>query len=334
MEFKKHIRLIDGEGGRATTRLIKELFIHRFNNPILSELCDSASMELGREKISFTTDAFVVDPSKFPGGDIGKLSICGTVNDLAALGAKPIMIAAAFILEEGLALIDLEHYVDSMALAAKKSGVNIVAGDTKVVPKGKGDKIYITTSGVGLIKDFPRMPALIQPGDSLVISGDIARHAASVVAAREGLLGDPPIESDCAPLWNMVKEAVDKVPQIHAMRDPTRGGLGGILNELASQSGNRFVVNESDIPILPQIYNMCELFGYEPLFMACEGRMLFIVQSEYASDLINVLKSHAEGTNSAIIGHVEKGEGVVLRTPSGGKRLLIEPEGAPLPRIC
>ncbi len=328
------IRLIDGEGGRATSRLVREVFLERFKSPSLNALCDSAIRAVRGGELAFTTDGFVVDPLFFTGGNIGKLAICGTVNDLSAMAAKPIMISAAFIIEEGFEIERLERIVEGMAEAAPEAGVEISAGDTKVVPRGKADGIFITTSGIGEVVGFARRPELIRDGDALVISGDIARHAGAVVAVREALRAEPPIESDCAPLWNMVESALEAAPQIHAMRDPTRGGLGGILCELAEQSEKRFVVEESAIPISPQIHNLCELFGYDPLFMACEGRMLFALPAESAPALLEALRSSQYGRMAAIIGRVEAGSGVVMNTRFGGKRLIVEPEGAPLPRIC
>ena len=334
MKKHSHIRLIDGEGGRATSRLIREIFLSRFDGSLLSKLADSAVAEIGTRNIAFTTDAFVVEPMQFPGGDIGKLAVCGTVNDLSAVGARPVLMSAAFIIEEGLEIAQLEGFVESMAKTALEAGVEICAGDTKVVPRRKGDGLFITTSGVGVIDDFPRTPELISPGDSIVISGDIARHAGAIVAVREGLRAAPPITSDCAPLSNMVATALREVPQIRAMRDPTRGGLGGVLCEMAEQSSCKFVVDEGAIPISQQIHGLCELYGYDPMFLACEGRMLFVVPEEHSRQLITTLKTTTYGEDAVIIGSVEAGEGVVIETRSGGRRLLVEPEGAPLPRIC
>lgn len=329
------IRLIDGEGGRATSRLVKKLFLERFANPSLSMLTDSAIVEVSSKRIAFTTDSFVVDPLEFPGGDIGKLSICGTINDLSAMGARPLFISTSFIIEEGLSLDKLARYVDSMALIAREAGVEIVCGDTKVVPIGKADKLFITTSGVGVLPDTAvPMPSRISPGDSIIVSGDIARHASAIVALREKLKAEPPIESDCAPLGDMIQRAIREVPEISAMRDPTRGGLGGALLELSAQSGTRFVIYEKEIPIEKPVENLCELYGFDPLFMACEGRMIIIVPEKFSSKLLDMLKDEDYGKGARIIGKVVEGDGVVIETRAGGTRKIIAPEGAPLPRIC
>ncbi len=337
MRYKKHdrIRLIDGEGGRATSRLVRELFLEKFDNPLLAKLNDSAVCDIESNRIAFTTDGFVIDPLEFPGGDIGKLAICGTVNDLATSGAKPVMLSASFILEEGLEIDLLERVVKSMAKTAAEADVKIACGDTKVVQKGKGDGIYITTTGVGVLPvNLTIEPSRIRPGDSIIVSGPIAQHASAIIALREGLKAAPPIESDCAPLGKMVQNALEDVPEIHAMRDPTRGGLGGIILELATQSGTKIILEETEIPIENRIHNLCELYGYEPLSMACEGRMVFILPADSASEMLKSLRESPYGKSAKIIGHVEKGEGVTLETKSGGRRKLVPPEGSPLPRIC
>jgi hydrogenase expression/formation protein HypE len=334
-EKKEYIRLIDGEGGRATSRLIEDVFVRRFRNEFLAPLGDAAIADFHGARIAFTTDAFVVEPRIFPGGDIGKLAVCGTVNDLAAAGAKPLMLSAAFVLEEGFDRTELAGFTESMALAAKEAGVPIACGDTKVVHRGKADGVFITTSGIGeVVPTCAPTAGMILPGDIIAVSGDIARHAASIIAIREGLHADPQIESDCSPLWGMVEGALEAVPEIHAMRDPTRGGLGGVLTELAAQSRSRFIVEESTIPISPQIANICDLYGYDPLFMACEGRMVFIFPEIFRDELLGAVGANPYGKGIAVIGRVEAGEGVVIETKSGGRRLLVEPEGAPLPRIC
>jgi len=331
----KIIRLIDGEGGRATSHLVRDIFLKYFDNPLLAPLNDSAVTELESAKIAFTTDGFVIDPLEFPGGNIGKLAVCGTVNDLAASGAKPVLISVSFILEEGLEIERLERFVRSMAETAAEARVTIACGDTKVVQNSKGDGIYITTAGVGVFSETtPVEPTLIKPGDAVIISGSIAQHAASIIAIREGLNADPPITSDCAPLADMVGKALVGNTEIHTMRDPTRGGLGGIIIELSAQSGTKFVLDEVKIPVAPVVFNLCELYGYDPIFMACEGRMVFVLPEPMAHNLLGILKGHPYGAGSAIIGHVEKGNGVILNTKSGGRRVLIPPEGSPLPRIC
>lgn len=334
-EKRGYIRLIDGEGGRATSRLVEDVFVRRFKNELLSPLGDAAVADFRGGRIAFTTDAFVVEPRAFPGGDIGKLAVCGTVNDLSAAGARPLMLSAAFVLEEGFNKAELDRYAESMARAAEEADVPIACGDTKVVHRGKADGVFIATSGIGELAVNPAPTAsLISPGDIIAVSGNIAQHAAAIVALRESLHAEPPIESDCAPLWGMVEGALAAVPEIHAMRDPTRGGLGGVLTELAAQSKKRFVIDEREIPISTQVSNLCELYGYDPLFMACEGRMVFIFPERFKDELVEAVGAHRYGRDVAVIGRVEVGEGVVMETRAGGRRMLVEPEGAPLPRIC
>jgi len=330
----RYVRLIDGEGGRATSRLIEDVFLTRLGNPFLNPLTDSAVRDLTGKKYAFTTDSFVVDPVEFPGGDIGKLSICGTVNDLAAAGAKPVMLSASFILEEGLELERLGGFVDSIADVSREADVPVVCGDTKVVPRGGCDNLYITTAGVGeIVVDNVPAPQAICPGDFIAVSGTIGLHASSIIALREGLKMDQPLKSDCAPLANMVL-AVLSSSIVHCMRDPTRGGLGGVLIELAAQSGTRFVIEEDKVPRDEVVSNICELYGYDPMFMACEGRMVFVFPEEYSVKLISELRNSPYGREGAIIGRVESGEGVLIETRSGGIRRIVLPEGAPLPRIC
>jgi hydrogenase expression/formation protein HypE len=329
------IKLIHGEGGRATTRLVREIFLKRFGNKALEKLTDSACLDIDSRKIAFTTDAFVVDPPEFPGGDIGKLAVCGTVNDLCAAGAEPIFLSTSFIIEEGLKINLLKAYVESMAKAAEEALVEIVCGDTKVVPVGKADGIFISTSGIGrIICNTPPEPVLIKEGDAIVVSGTIAKHACAIIAVREGLKTNPILESDCAPLARMVKNAIIEIGEIHAMRDPTRGGLGGILVELAEQSGKKFFLDEKAIPIDGTVCNICELYGFDPLFMACEGRMVFILPKNKAHGLVENLRKDKYGKDASLIGRVENGNGVMIETSSGSRRRLIQPEGAPLPRIC
>jgi len=327
--------MVEGEGGRATGRIIRDIFLKHFSNPLLDTLADSAVLNFSGGKLAFSTDNFVIDPPEFIGGDIGKLAFCGTVNDLSAVGAKPIALSAGFILEEGLSKDQLEKYVQSMATLSTENDIPIVCGDTKVVPHGKGDGLYINTAGIGIVPDNCNLGVnMIEEGDVLIISGSIGRHAASIIALRENLHADPPMKSDCAPLNNLVQQILQENIAVHCMRDPTRGGLGGIIVELAEQSGYGIEINETDIPIDKDVKALCEIYGYDPLYLPCEGRMLFYVAAKNAEKALELIENLYPEENPSIIGEVKSKSGVFLKTKSGGVRRLIAPEGAPLPRIC
>lgn len=332
------ILLSHGAGGKKSAELTKNLFMRYFKNNVLENLGDSAILDNLGGKIAFTTDSFVVQPIIFPGGDIGKLAVCGTVNDLTAAGAKPIALSAAFMLEEGLEIDTLEQIVESMSNAAREAGVNIVAGDTKVVPKGSLDKIFITTSGLGLLpidKESPA-PNKAVPGDVVIVSGTIADHGIAVMACREGLKFTSEFRSDCAALNGMTEAVSQVIPDIHCLRDPTRGGMAAVLNELASQSGVCIVVDEASVPVNEDVRAGCEILGIDPLYVANEGKMVFILPEEYAEQALSALKQHLYGRDAAIIGKVKdepKGK-VHLRTPMRTLRILDMPSGDLLPRIC
>jgi hydrogenase expression/formation protein HypE len=331
------ILLAHGAGGLKSAELVQQVFLPHFGNATLNQLGDAAVLDLGG-RIAFTTDAFVVAPMRFAGGDIGKLAICGTVNDLAAAGAVPAALSAAFIIEEGLPIADLTAIVETMAAAAREAGVRIVAGDTKVVPRGAADGLYITTAGIGVVPAGREVPAphRAAPGDVVLLSGTLADHGMAVMTAREGLQFGSEIRSDCAPLAGMVAALLEAAPRAHCLRDPTRGGLAAVLNELASASGVCIEVDEAAIPVSPAVRVACELLGIDPLHVANEGKMVAIVPAEEAEAALAALRAHPYGRQAAAIGRVHPSPAgrVHLRTPLGSMRILDIPAGELLPRIC
>ena len=332
------ILLSHGSGGRKSGELISGLFLKYFGNPVLNALTDSSVLDITANRIAFTTDSFVVEPLFFPGADIGKLAICGTINDLASSGAKPIAISAAFILEEGLDTQTLERIVISMKKSADEAGVCIVTGDTKVVPKGSADKIFVTTSGIGVIENNSNIPApsKAEDGDVVILSGTIADHGMAVMIQREGIEFASAVKSDCAPLYDLVKSVMDVVPNIHCLRDPTRGGVAATLNEIAQQSNVCIEIDEEAIPLNPSTNSVCELLGIDPLHVANEGKMIFILPQKYAQQTLNILKNQNYGKEASIIGEVKAmphGK-VHLKTKFGSVRILDTPSGDILPRIC
>lgn len=333
------ITLAHGSGGRLTHELIQTLFARYFKHPALDELGDSAVLPaLPEGRLAMTTDSYVIQPIFFPGGDIGKLAVCGTVNDLAVAGATPLYLSAGFILEEGLPLSTLERIVASMAETARAAGVSIVAGDTKVVQHGAADQIFITTAGVGVVPPgLAPGPARLQPGDVLLINGPLGDHGTAVMLAREKLAFETSLQSDCAPLSGLIGEVLRAFPQqVHWMRDVTRGGLATVLCEWAEISGLGLEVREADIPIRPEVHGVSEFLGLDPLYIANEGKVLLAVAQEMAEPVLALLRAHPLGRESAIIGQVtaEHGGRAVLRTPYGSRRILQMLTGAQLPRIC
>jgi len=332
------IRLVHGGGGSFSKRLLEEVFLPAFRNPALDALNDSAIVEVPAGPLAYTTDSFVVDPLFFPGGDIGRLAVCGTVNDLAVVGARPVALTAGFILEEGLALDDLKRVIRSMKTAADEAGVRIVAGDTKVVQRGKGDGIFISTSGIGVF-EAGRRPVSgsgAKAGDAVVLSGPVGRHGLAVLLSRENLgLRNPP-ESDVAPLNGLVAALLEAVPGIHAMRDATRGGLGVVLNEIAAQSGVGIEIDETAVPVPENVRGACELLGFDPLYVANEGVLVAFAEAGRAEALAGVMRRTPSGAGAAIIGRVLEGQAgrVVLRTAIGSRRILDWISGEQLPRIC
>lgn len=325
-----------GSGGRASQRLISDLFVTHLSNPELERLNDAAMLSPAG-KVSMSTDSFTVDPIFFPGGDIGSLAIHGTVNDVAMLGAVPKWLTCAYILEEGLPMADLERIVASMGEAARHAGVNIVTGDTKVVPKGMVDKIFINTTGVGeIIVDPTPSGDRAVPGDAILISGTMGDHGLTILGSREGLSFDAEVESDSAALNHLLVKLVRELPDVHVLRDPTRGGLATTLNEIAISSGVGMDLAESDIPVKPAVAGGCQILGMDPLYLANEGKFICIVPGEDAEKALEIMRADDLGKDAARIGTVteENAGKVILITPLGGKRLLNMLEGEQLPRIC
>lgn len=314
--------------------LIKRLFVKELGNPLLDQLGDAAIFNTS-SKLAFTTDSFVVSPIFFPGGDIGKLSVCGTVNDLCVSGARPRYLSCAVIVEEGLSYSDLEKIVLSVKSSCKKAGVDIITGDFKVVEKRAADKIFITTSGIGEIyKDASLSIGRIRPGDKVIISGTIGDHGAAVLLARGELKFKAKIFSDCAPLNSLILSILNK--DIKFMRDPTRGGLATTLNEIAADSGYNIAIEESEIPVKDPVRVLCEALGMDPLYMANEGKVAVIVSPDPADRVLSIMRKHPLGRKSAIIGEVkkERGKRVYLNTGIGGRRIIDMLSGEHLPRIC
>lgn len=331
------ILLGHGGGGRLMAELIEGVFLPRLTNPSLAQRDDSAVLHAPGGRLAFTTDAFVVDPPEFPGGDIGRLAVCGTVNDLAASGAVPQHLSAAFILEEGLPLDLLERLVASMAAAAEEAGVQIVAGDTKVVPRGKADRLFVATSGVGYIPEGIAVSGhLARPGDVVLCSGALGDHGMAVMVAREGLDFAGRIESDVAPLNDLVRALHPLGSALHVLRDPTRGGVAAALNEIAAQSGVAICIDEEAVPIHSPVRVACELLGLDPLSVANEGKMLAIVAPEAAAKALEAWRAHPLGREAVRLGEVLEGPPgrVTVRTPFGTHRVLDRPLGEQLPRIC
>ncbi|MEZ4380059.1 MAG: hydrogenase expression/formation protein HypE [Nannocystaceae bacterium] len=329
----ERVVLAHGGGGRVMRRLIRELFVRELGGAELRRGHDGAVLRPGGA-IAMTTDAFTVSPRRFPGGDIGSLAVHGTVNDLAMCGARPRVLAASFILEEGLALAELAEIVRSMAAAARACAVEVVTGDTKVVERGSGDGVYITTTGVGeLLRDAPVGPAQLRPGDAVLVSGGVGEHGVAVMAAREGLSFDPPLRSDAgsvvAPALALIEGGVD----VRCLRDPTRGGLASALAEIADDAGLRVELREAAVPVTPAVADACELLGLDPLYVACEGRFVAFVPAAQVAAALAILRR--EGCpEAAHIGDVAVGEGVILEGPTGGRRHLDLLSGEQLPRIC
>lgn len=335
--IKHAVNVSHGGGGRASARLIESVFFKYFDNPWLNKANDQAVFTIPAGRMVMSTDAHVISPLFFPGGDIGSLAVNGTVNDVCMSGAKPLYLSASFILEEGLELSVLERVVMSMADAAKKAGVAIVTGDTKVVERGKGDGIFITTTGVGVLGDNLNISAeRAQAGDAIILSGSIGDHGVAVMATRENLEFETQLLSDCAALNTLVEKMVAVVPDIHCMRDPTRGGLAATLNEFAQQSRAGMLIYEDRIPVKEDVHAACELLGLDPLNVANEGKLVCICPREHADELVQVMKAHPLGKEAAVIGEVLEDEDklVQMQTRFGGRRLVDWIAGEQLPRIC
>ena len=331
----KRITLSHGSGGRLMAQLIQEVFLKVFKNRILKKLDDAAVLKLSNRNIAFTTDSYTIKPIFFPGGDIGKLAICGTVNDLAVQGAKPKVISVSIIIEEGFLLKDLEKIVTSMAKTAKKCGVEIVTGDTKVVSRHEVDGIFINTSGIGtMIEGFDTSCRNVRPGDSVIVSGSIAEHGMCILNKRENLGLRPDILSDVASIYPLVHQCRKLAKFIHAMRDPTRGGLAGVLNEISQASKVRILIHENKIPVKKEITKACDILGLDCLNIANEGKVILFVASKKAKRILSCLRKHKIGKNAVVVGQVEKGRSVYINTAFGTQRLLTLSDGEVLPRIC
>ncbi len=331
------VTLDHGGGGRASRELVQGYFLPRFANPFLEKMDDSAVVDFPPGRLAVTTDCYVVDPIFFPGGDIGMLAVNGTVNDLSVQGAQPLFLSAAFILEEGFELADLERIVISMDRASREANVSIIAGDTKVVPRGKGDKIYINTTGVGLVQDGVNISgSRAQALDKVILSGPIGDHGIAVLSQREGLAFETDLKSDSAPLNHMVEGILSVTREIHAMRDPTRGGVAASLNEIAAQSGVGIVLTEAAIPVREGVRSACEILGLDPLYVANEGKILVFVLPEHATRVLETMRNNQHGRDARIIGEVvaDHPGRVVMRTRTGGTRIIDMPLGEQLPRIC
>jgi hydrogenase expression/formation protein HypE len=332
-----------GGGGLLSSELINRIFVPAYGNAVLGALEDQATVEVpGRDglptaRIAVSTDSYVVRPIFFPGGDIGSLAVHGTINDLAVGGAEPLYLTAAFILEEGLPLDDLRRIADSMGQACRKSGITLVAGDTKVVDKGKGDGIFINTTGVGVVPEGRNLSiASARPGDRIVVSGTIGDHGIAIMSAREGIEFETVLESDSAPLIGLVRIMLESCPELRAMRDPTRGGVSSALNELATASHVGVKLDESSIPIREEVRGACEMLGLDPLYVASEGRLIAIVPPTQTNHIVSVMRSHPLGRDAAIIGEIvaEHPGMVTLRSVVGGERVVTMLSGEQLPRIC
>jgi len=336
--MSEKITLAHGSGGKASHELIERLFVACFGSRQLADLEDSVVLQAGTETIAFSTDSFVVDPIFFPGGDIGALAIHGTVNDLAMRGAKPLFLSVGMIIEEGFSYNDLETIVRSLKAGADLAAVEIVAGDTKVVQSGKADKIFINTTGIGLLDNgFDISAKNGRPGDKVILSGTMADHGATILCQREGLQIQGGFRSDSAPLNHLVAAMLAKVGNgVHVLRDPTRGGVGTTLNELAITSGVGIRIRETDLPVRDDVRGACELLGLDPLYLANEGKLLAFVKPEAAETLVGEMRKVKFGENSCIIGEVvadHPGQ-VVLETAIGSSRIVDMLHGEPLPRIC
>ncbi len=331
------ILLAHGGGGRLSQQLLAKHILPVFKNDHLASLHDGAVLTFGGLRLAFSTDSYVISPRFFPGGSIGDLAVNGTVNDLAMCGAIPQFLSVGFILEEGFPLADMERVVRDMKRAADHAGVLLVTGDTKVVEQGKGDGIFVTTSGIGVVREnIVSDPRTIRPGDAIIVSGDIARHGIAIMSVREGLAFETKLESDCAALHEAAAAVCESAPHLRVMRDPTRGGVASALNEIAVSSGAGIVVDEDRIPIREDVHSACEILGFDPLYVANEGKMIAIVPAEEAEAAVAALRRLPVSAEAGIIGRVTADHPgtVVLRTSIGGKRVVDMLSGEQLPRIC
>ena len=329
------ILLAHGSGGTLAHRLVEERFVKPLLNPVLGKLDDAAVFNLAG-RLAFTTDSYVVNPIFFPGGDIGRLAVCGTTNDLAMSGAHPLYLSLSFIIEEGFLLTDLDRIISSIRETTEEAGVKIVTGDTKVVDRGNADKLYINTAGIGVIPAGVSLSGgNAQAGDKVLLSGPIGDHGIAVMSEREGLDFSTKVESDCAPLCALVSVMIEASPKIHSLRDPTRGGLATTLNELAAQSNVRIVIEEERIPVRDEVLAACEMLGFDPLYVANEGKLVALVAASDAERVLAAMRKNVYGKEAVLIGEVQEGPSrVVMKTSLGTSRLIDMLTGDLLPRIC
>ncbi len=333
----ERILLSHGGGGQRTSELIRNLMLPLLRNPILDRLDDSACLSMPGTELALTTDSYVVDPIFFPGGDIGRLAACGTINDLSMQAAEPLYMTLALILEEGLAVADLERLLSSFAAVLKETGVQVVTGDTKVVERGKGSGVYINTTGLGVRRYATSgSVAAARPGDAVLITGTLGDHGMAVMSRREGLRFESEIVSDVAPLWPMVRALLEALPEIHSLRDPTRGGLTAALCDIAQASKVAVRIRETAVPVNPAVRGACGLLGLDPLGVANEGKAVVVLPAKYADQALHLLRAMPLGREAAVIGEVIASPAGValLRTTIGGERILTVPVGEDLPRIC
>ncbi|OQW99406.1 MAG: hydrogenase expression/formation protein HypE [Desulfobacteraceae bacterium A6] len=331
------ILLDHGSGGKISHSLTMDIMLPVFDNPMLSKLNDGAILNIGGKKFAFSTDTYVVDPIFFPGGNIGELAIYGTVNDIAMCGGSPLYLSVGLVIEEGFLISDLERIIKSMGAAAEKAGIKVVTGDTKVVPKGAVDKIFINTSGIGLIPDNVDVGCdKAVPGDKIILSGTIADHGITILTQREGMTFISSVRSDAAPLNHMVEKIFSSSKNIHVLRDPTRGGVGTSLNEIAEKSNAGIKIYENKIPVKNEVKGICELLGFDPLYIANEGKLLAFVSPEDADMVLSAVREDEFGKDACIIGEVVSGHPgkVFLETGIGGVRMVDMLTGEQLPRIC
>lgn len=333
----ENILLSHGGGGQHTRNLIDKIFLPAFSNPLLENLGDSAILQLGNLRLAFTTDTFVVKPLFFPGGNIGELAVCGTVNDLSVSGARPLYLSAGFVIEEGFPIDTLKKIIDSMAEMAEKAGVLIVTGDTKVVEKGSADGIFINTAGIGIVEETLLPESPIAAGDKIIINGTLGDHGIAVLSAREELPMESEIVSDTAPLNHLIFPVLEKFPgKIRFMRDATRGGFATVLNEICEGKTFGVTVDETIVPVREDVAAICEMLGFDPLYLANEGKAVFIVDGNSADEIVKIMRENPLGKDSAIVGKItgDHPGRVVLKTVIGGGRILDVLIGDQLPRIC
>ncbi len=334
---KERILLAHGGGGKLSARLVEDVVVPALRNPVLERLDDQALLNAGDSRLAFTTDSFVVTPLFFPGGDIGELAVNGTVNDLAVGGARPLALSLALIIEEGFGIEDLRRVLASIGRAATRAGVSVVTGDTKVVGRGSADKLFITTSGVGIVPEGRQLSASrIRPGDAILLSGSIGDHGTTIMSRREGLSFEGDLASDTAPLNDLVETMLGAWPDVHAMRDPTRGGVAATLVEMASRQRVGIDIREGAAPVQPGVRGACELLGLDPLFVANEGKLVAFVPEEGMNTVLAAMRRHPLGRDSVCLGHVTVDHPgvVVVQTLTGSQRVLDLPLGEALPRIC